>query len=412
LVAATTLDVDQEVPKENPNSVVHLSAPKCGDNLSKKVPTTVSIIKTQSRPLGLVTALSFSPRENPDPEFFRSSYDVVSQAITVEYDQLTLHTVGNPAWSEEQKKHYLEGPKDPRYLNLAKEITAGLASWQASDPIMIALKLRRWLEQNVIYTKRADYSGSSDPTAAFLFGSRKGYCVYIAHSMIYLLRAMGIPSRASSGYAPPATRRKGAELLITSKEAHQWPEIYLDGVGWVVMDVAPEQNLDVEEPEPDPELQRLLAEKARKKPEILASQEEKKRRCPVGGWKSLLGLTIPLFLLYVIKVWRRVVPRMASVQSLYRVIYRAALDRLSEAGYSRKFGETREAFAERVGFFVPVFPELTRLHLKHALGYGEPLPRERWLEMDTQVVAAIQRHRPMVRRVLGILNPLSWWWSR
>ena len=47
-------------------------------------------------------------------------------------------------------------------------------------------------------------------------------------------------------------------MLILGGDAHAWPEIYLDGVGWVVVDVHPAKNLEQSGIPPDPDLQRML----------------------------------------------------------------------------------------------------------------------------------------------------------
>jgi transglutaminase-like putative cysteine protease len=39
---------------------------------------------------------------------------------------------------------------------------------------------------------------------------------------------------------PESSRRGGSAILITGAGSHAWPEIYLDGIGWVIVDVAPE----------------------------------------------------------------------------------------------------------------------------------------------------------------------------
>lgn len=96
----------------------------------------------------------------------------------------------------------------------------------------------------------------------FLFESGEGYCTYYASAMCVMARALGYPSRFVQGYVTPETDSDQAsvtvgsghatyhdesgnvffekeydsyyvEYSITNAQAHAWPEIYLEGLGWV-----------------------------------------------------------------------------------------------------------------------------------------------------------------------------------
>ena len=131
---------------------------------------------------------------------------------------------------------------------------------------------------------------------------------------------------------------------------------------------------------------------------------------------------------YLAKVWRRAAPLFARPRSLARVGYRTSLDLLSEAGFARDRGESREAFAERIREKVPSFERLTAMHLAGRLGKGRDAPgdddvepifaeplgvrsRDAWraalakLRSDLDAV-------PTWRRMLGFINPVSFFRSR
>jgi transglutaminase-like putative cysteine protease len=62
-----------------------------------------------------------------------------------------------------------------------------------------------------------------------------------------------VPARVATGYAvDEAGRQGGSAILIPSGAAHAWPEVYLDGLGWVVTDVHPERTLDLRRRRPTP----------------------------------------------------------------------------------------------------------------------------------------------------------------
>lgn len=78
----------------------------------------------------------------------------------------------------------------------------------------------------------------------FLFESREGYCAHFASSAVLMLRYLGVPARYVAGYAAaPRDFERNADrtysAVIIDKQAHAWAEVYLDGIGWVPVEVTP-----------------------------------------------------------------------------------------------------------------------------------------------------------------------------
>ncbi|MDE5588678.1 MAG: transglutaminase-like domain-containing protein, partial [Acetatifactor sp.] len=71
----------------------------------------------------------------------------------------------------------------------------------------------------------------------FLLESRQGYCTYFATAFVLLARAEGIPARYVQGYCIPLGEQ--GEARVYSNMAHAWPEVYLDGVGWIPFEPTP-----------------------------------------------------------------------------------------------------------------------------------------------------------------------------
>ncbi len=73
--------------------------------------------------------------------------------------------------------------------------------------------------------------------------SREGYAAHYATMATMLLRYAGVPARYVEGYLITPEDIKEAspfeEITITGKNAHAWTEIYLDGMGWVPVEVTP-----------------------------------------------------------------------------------------------------------------------------------------------------------------------------
>jgi hypothetical protein len=208
--------------------------------------------------------------------------------------------------------------------------------------------------------------------------------------------------------------------LISGNASHAWPEIYLDGVGWVVVDVAPQQSLDAAPPPPDEDLQQLLAELLRGETPLPTDGSEAPRpldelardimRPTLYGLLALFVLAITVG--YAGKAARRLAPVVAGEDALPRASYRAALDVLGEGGVRRLPGESREGFAARVRDRVPSLQVLTDAHA--AVAYAS----RRKPKLD-EVRAAAKRvrreraaHVPLWRRLVGLADPFSWLWTR
>ncbi len=71
----------------------------------------------------------------------------------------------------------------------------------------------------------------------FLLENKKGYCSYYATAFVLLARAEGIPARYVEGFCVPV--EGDAETIVYSSMAHAWPEVYMEGAGWVPFEPTP-----------------------------------------------------------------------------------------------------------------------------------------------------------------------------
>ena len=71
----------------------------------------------------------------------------------------------------------------------------------------------------------------------FLLENRKGYCTHFATAFALLARAEGLPSRYVQGFCVPV--EQGSETVVYSDMAHAWPEVYINGVGWIPFEPTP-----------------------------------------------------------------------------------------------------------------------------------------------------------------------------
>lgn len=427
--ASTKLDTDIGVPfpaepidvpmRDRADTAVQPN----GKRLAHRLRTTVALMTPHSRPFALIDAARFEPANNPDPKRFERAYKTESIVLDTDFADLLHRAAGSEQWSPEVWQHYTGVPDDPRYRKIADEARNLLPQHLRSIPLAQALAIKYWLDKNTVYNLNVPRpNDESDPVAGFLFGDRNGYCVHLAHSAAYLFRTIGIPSRVSVGYAVDARQRgSGSAVLVRNGDAHAWPEVYVKGLGWVVLDITPEKVATPPQQEKaDPELQRMLGEMARQTP---ASPKEENpppgdgdvRKAFLETLRAMAAMLLPvalltLFALYLMKIWRRLEPRVCPVDRLPVSAYRAALDRLSDLGHRRPYGTSRDDFAAALAGRSPAFQRLTGVHLRRALGGAdEALDRRAYLDLVRDSSAPLAGELPWWRRAAGWLNPVSWW---
>lgn len=85
-----------------------------------------------------------------------------------------------------------------------------------------------------------DLPDSVDTDAAFidylLFELPEGFCTHFATAFVLLARSQGIPARYVQGYS---VLSKARSFEVQSDRAHAWPEVYLDGIGWIAFEPTP-----------------------------------------------------------------------------------------------------------------------------------------------------------------------------
>jgi len=412
LVQATRRDVDADILRYFPSSPFEVPEAPPVSERRKDLRTTIGLLIDHVRPFALDSPAALRPVENPNPMRFQRALEVVSHVQTLPYQEMIGQRPGAEDWDEKIWRHYTEAPSDPRYGELASEMVAQLQDTYRTDPLAQALAVKHYLDKNGIYSRRSTHAEADDPTASFLFGDLTGYCVHFAHAATYLLRARGVPARVSAGYAlAEGNRGGGSGLMIRGQDAHAWPEIYLRGIGWVVVDLTPEQVLDATATAPDQALQQTLGEMLRQSPEYREWLEETATEWPT--WREILTvlaqvLAVLLVLAYAVKLYRRLAPRLAGGSQIHRLGYRAVLDQLVEVGLRRRHGESRELFARRGSELAPSFAELTGEHLGWALGSRRTAPPEAVGRLVERAGEELNRAIPLWRRALGALDPTSW----
>ncbi len=82
----------------------------------------------------------------------------------------------------------------------------------------------------------------TDPIYWFMTTGKEGNSALFASTAVMAFRAFGIPARYAEGYLlekEDIENAGGGKVMLTKKNSHAWVEIYLDGLGWIDIDVTP-----------------------------------------------------------------------------------------------------------------------------------------------------------------------------
>lgn len=129
-------------------------------------------------------------------------------------------------------------------FSLAKQ----LRTQHPDDEAYIGAVLRRFNEQEFIYTLQPPALDMGKPVDDFLFNTRAGFCEHYASAFAMLMRAANIPARVVTGYMGGEFNPITGHLTVRNSEAHAWTEVWLPKTGWHRVDptaaVAPERVQD------------------------------------------------------------------------------------------------------------------------------------------------------------------------
>jgi len=113
-------------------------------------------------------------------------------------------------------------------------------------PYAQATALADWLKRHYRYDPLAPGGSGYPSIVRFLtgeprVGGGRGTSEQFAAAYAVLARALGIPARVVVGFAPESGE---GTTTVTAGDARAWPEIYLEPVGWIAMDVTAPQATD------------------------------------------------------------------------------------------------------------------------------------------------------------------------
>ena len=140
-----------------------------------------------------------------------------------------------------------------------KQLRSQCQGQNLADINDITQYIRSTLHQNTSYSLKINKLPRGEDFAEyFLYGQKRGYCIHYATTAVLMYRMFGIPARYVTGFIVPQNEfqeQEGAyRAVVKDEKSHAWVEIYLDGRGWMPVEVTP-GYLPGEEGQEIPELQ-------------------------------------------------------------------------------------------------------------------------------------------------------------
>ncbi|MBL1084730.1 transglutaminase domain-containing protein [Streptomyces actinomycinicus] len=132
-----------------------------------------------------------------------------------------------------------EYTKVPSSLPKVVARTAGEVTSGAKSHYEEAVKLQDWFSVNGGFQYDTQVEVGRGPGAIANFLKKKeGFCVHFSFAMAAMARTLGIPARVAVGFAPGTPQADGS-VAVNQKDAHAWPELYFEGVGWTRFEPTP-----------------------------------------------------------------------------------------------------------------------------------------------------------------------------
>ncbi len=134
-------------------------------------------------------------------------------------------------------------PGDPIYTSVPTDLpevvaaTARRVASGAQSSYQAALFVQAWFQREFEYSLEVRPGHGNSAIENFL-RDRVGYCEQFAGTYAAMLRTLGIPARVAVGFTSGVPVAVG-EFSVLGRNAHAWPEVWFDGIGWVGFEPTP-----------------------------------------------------------------------------------------------------------------------------------------------------------------------------
>ncbi|MFD4624603.1 DUF3488 and DUF4129 domain-containing transglutaminase family protein [Streptomyces sp. NPDC058475] len=162
-------------------------------------------------------------------------YEVTSLIVQPTAQQLA----SAPEPSGAMKREFTKVPESlpPVVAATARKVTEGSANHYEQ-----AVKLQDYfaVSGDFRYDTQVQVGSGSAAIARFL-KEKEGFCVHFSFAMAAMARTLGIPARVAVGFTPGTPQADGS-MSVGLRDAHAWPELYFEGVGWTRFEPTPNRG--------------------------------------------------------------------------------------------------------------------------------------------------------------------------
>lgn len=118
-----------------------------------------------------------------------------------------------------------------------------LSNYGMTHALDVANLVSDYLANGRRYDTNPKSTGKS-VTEELLYGSKEGYCVQFATVGTLIMRRLGYYARYAEGYViqnykDSSDKNYAYESKVTDKEGHAWCEVWIDGFGWLTVEMTP-----------------------------------------------------------------------------------------------------------------------------------------------------------------------------
>jgi len=162
-------------------------------------------------------------------------YDVTSLVVQPTAEQLA----GAPEPAAALKREFTQVPESlPAVVaRTARRVTEG-----STNHYEQAVKLQDYFAVSGIFRYDTQVQvGSGSAAIARFLKDKEGFCVHFSFAMAAMARTLGIPARVAVGFTPGSPEADGS-MRVGLRDAHAWPELYFEGVGWTRFEPTPNRG--------------------------------------------------------------------------------------------------------------------------------------------------------------------------
>ncbi|MDX6362494.1 MAG: hypothetical protein QOC85_1501, partial [Streptomyces sp.] len=162
-------------------------------------------------------------------------YDVTSLVVQPTAGQLALA----PEPPASLKREFTKVPESlpAEVAQTARDVTEGSANNYEK-----AVKLQDYFAVSGGFTYDTQVQvGSGSAAIARFLRDKEGFCVHFSFAMAAMARTLGIPARVAVGFTPGSPQPDGS-MSVGLRDAHAWPELYFEGVGWTRFEPTPNRG--------------------------------------------------------------------------------------------------------------------------------------------------------------------------